>query len=175
VASLGFENAYCFAVRKETADRLGLRGLRDLAAHARRLSLATDYEFLGREEWASVQRAYGLEFREKRPMDPSLLYQAIASAQVDVVTAYSSDGRIAALELLVLEDDARAIPPYDAVVLASPRFAREAPAALAELQRLEGAIDVATMRRLNRLVDEQGLSPAAAAATFHSPIASNPQ
>ena len=84
VASLGFENAYCFAVRRETADRLGLRTLGDLARHARDLSLASDYEFFAREEWRAVEAAYGLAFREKRTMDPSLLYQALAAGQVDV-------------------------------------------------------------------------------------------
>ena len=166
VASLGFENAYCFAVRRETADSLRLRTLTDLARHAPRLSLASDYEFFSREEWRAVEREYGLAFRERRTMDPSLLYQAIAAGQVDAITAYSSDGRIDALSLAVLEDDRRAIPPYDAVVLASPRLAREAPDVVAALAALDGAIDAARMRALNRLVDEQRASPRAAAQQF---------
>jgi osmoprotectant transport system permease protein len=169
VARLGFENAYCFAVRRETADRLRLRTLEDLAARGRGLSLASDYEFFAREEWRAVESAYGLAFREKRTMDPSLLYQAIASRQVDVITAYSSDGRIDALGLTVLDDDRKAIPPYDAVVLASPRLAREAPDVLAALRTLEGAVDVTAMRALNRRVDELGESPKQAAARFQPP------
>jgi osmoprotectant transport system permease protein len=165
-ASLGFENAYCFAVRRETATALGLHGLADLSRHAPQLSLASDYEFFGREEWRAVEAAYGLAFREKRSMDPSLLYQAVEARQVDAITAYSSDGRIDALGLVVLEDEKRAIPPYDAVVLASPRLAREAPDVLDALRSLEGAIDVATMRALSRRVDELGESPAAAADAF---------
>jgi osmoprotectant transport system permease protein len=166
VASLGFENAYCFAVRRETAEALGLRRLGDLRPYAPRLSLASDYEFFAREEWRAVEAAYGLAFRERRAMDPSLLYQAIAARQVDVVTAYSSDGRIEALDLVPLEDERHAIPPYDAVVLAGPRIAREAPDVLAAVGRLDGAIDVARMRALNRLVDEEGRSPTAAARQF---------
>ena len=165
-ASLGFENAYCFAVRRETADSLHLRKLSDLAREAPRLSLASDYEFFSREEWRAVEREYGIAFRERRTMDPSLLYQAIAAGQVDAITAYSSDGRIDALSLAVLEDDKRAIPPYDAVVLASPRLAREAPDVLAAVAALDGAIDAARMRALNRLVDEQRASPRAAAQEF---------
>ncbi len=134
VARLGFENAYCFAVRRRTADRLRLRTLSDLARHAGTLSLASDYEFFGREEWRSVQSRYGIAFREKRTMDPSLLYQAIAAGQADAITAYSSDGRIQGLGLVVLQDDKGAIPPYDAVVLASPRLARESPEVLAAVR-----------------------------------------
>jgi len=171
VASLGFENAYCFAVRRETAEALRLRTLTDLAGHAPRLSLASDYEFFSREEWRAVEREYGLSFRERRTMDPSLLYQAIAAGQVEAITAYSSDGRIDALSLAVLEDDRRAIPPYDAVVLASPRLAREAPDVLAALAALDGAIDAARMRSLNRLVDEQRASPRAAAQQYLAALA----
>jgi len=166
VASLGFENAYCFAVGQDMAARLGLRTLDDLARQARQLSLASDYEFFTREEWRAVEAAYGLAFREKRTMDPSLLYQAIAAGQVDAITAYSSDGRIEQLGLVVLDDEKGAIPPYDAVVLASPRLAREAPDVLSALQALDGKLDVGTMRGLNRLVDAEGLSPAAAARGF---------
>lgn len=166
VAPLGFENAYCFAVRRETAESLKLRTLSDLASRAAGLSLASDYEFFSREEWRAVERTYGLAFRERRTMDPSLLYQAIAARQVDAITAYSSDGRIDALGLAVLEDDRHAIPPYDAVVLASPRLAREAPDVVAAVASLGGAIDAARMRALNRLVDEQRSTPRAVAAEF---------
>jgi osmoprotectant transport system permease protein len=165
-AILGFENAYCFAVRRETADALRLATLADLARHSRGLTLASDYEFFAREEWRAVEREYGLAFRERRTMDPSLLYQAVAARQVDVVTAYSSDGRIAALDLVVLRDEKQAIPPYDAVVLASPRRARGDPALLDALRRLEGSIDQSRMRALNRLVDEDGKSPGDAARSF---------
>ena len=165
-AALGFENAYCFAVQRETAESLRLRSLDDLSRHAASLTLASDYEFLSRSEWRSVERAYGLAFREKRTMDPSLLYQAIAARQVDVVTAYSSDGRIDALDLVVLEDSKRAIPPYDAVVLAGARIAREAPDVMAAVASLDGKIDAARMRALNRIVDEEGKSAKAAAEAF---------
>ena len=170
VASLGFENAYCFAVRRETAERLGLKSLSDLARHAPALSLASDYEFFAREEWRAVRSAYGLAFREQRTMDPSLLYAAIEAA---------GGRRDHGLHLgrshrrprpwSVLEDEREVLPPYDAVVLASPRLARDAPDVLAAVRGLEGAIDAATMRALNRRVDEQGLSPGAAARFFTAP------
>jgi osmoprotectant transport system permease protein len=165
-ATLGFENAYCFAVRQETAEALRLATLGDLARHSTGLTLASDYEFFAREEWRAVEREYGLAFRERRTLDPSLLYQAVAARQVDVITAYSSDGRIAALDLVVLRDERQAIPPYDAVVLASPRRAREDPVLLDALRRLEGSIDEARMRSLNRLVDEDRRNPADAARSF---------
>jgi len=71
-----------------------------------------------------------------------------------------------ALGLVVLEDERHAIPPYDAVVLASPRLARDAPDVLVAVRGLEGAIDVVSMRALNLRVDEEHGSPADVAAAF---------
>ena len=164
--ALGFENTYAFALRRPAAEALGARRLSDLTSQARRLRAAGDYEFWSRSEWADVQRVYGPDFAEKRVMDPSLLYAAIAGGQVDVITAYSSDGRIAAYDLVTLDDDRRAIPPYDAIVLVSRGLADHHPDVLAALKTLEGTIDVARMRGMNAAVDRDGKSPAAVADAF---------
>ena len=99
-------------------------------------------------------------------MDPSLMYQAVANDQVDLIGAFSTDGRIAALDLVLLEDERHAIPPYDALVLAGARLVREHPDAIAALRGLSGAIDADRMRRMNLAVDEEGKSPEAVAADF---------
>ncbi len=166
VGALGFENAYALAMRDETAGRLGITTVSELSAHAPALVMAGDYEFFSRPEWTALTDAYGLRFRERRSMDSSLMYSALASAQVDVISAFSTDGRIAALGLSVLSDDRRVIPPYDAVVLASARLAREAPEVIAALRPLSGTIDAETMRHLNAAVDQDGADPAAVARTF---------
>lgn len=80
-----------------------------------------------------------------------------------MITAFSTDGRIAALDLRVLEDDRGAIPPYDAVILASRTLAARHPEAIAALARLAGTIDADRMRRMNLAVDERGESPATVA------------
>jgi osmoprotectant transport system permease protein len=165
-SSLGFENTYAFALRRAQAEELGARRLSDLVPKAPRLRAAADYEFWSRSEWADVQRVYGLDFAEKRVMDPSLLYAAVAGSQVDVITAYSSDGRISAYDLVTLEDDRAAIPPYDAVVLVSRSLGDRHPDAVAALGALEGTIDVARMRTMNAAVDRDGKSPAVVAEEF---------
>lgn len=160
VAALGFENAYALAMREDEAERLGIERISDLVPHAPRMTIGGDYEFFSRPEWRAIEETYGLDFAAERSMDPSLLYQAAALGNVDVISAFSTDGRIDALGLRVLEDDRGAIPPYDAVVLASPRLAREQPEVVAALRELAGTIDAARMRALNREVDEAGRSPA---------------
>ena len=94
------------------------------------------------------------------------MYQAIDERNVDVISAYSTDGRIAALNLRVLEDDRGAIPPYDAVILASPRLVREYPDVIAALGALIGTVNADTMRQMNLEVDDAGRSPAEVAADF---------
>jgi osmoprotectant transport system permease protein len=165
-AALGFENAYALAVRGGQARELGLGAIGDLAPLAPSLEIGGDYEFFVRPEWKAVREAYGLRFRAQRSMDSSLMYEALARGEVDVISAFSTDGRIAALDLRVLADDRRAIPPYDALVLVGARIAREAPDVLAALGRLDGAIDADAMRRMNAAVDRDGRAPGAVAREF---------
>jgi osmoprotectant transport system permease protein len=166
VASLGFENTYALAMRRSDAEKLSVRRVSDLAPHASRLRVGGDYELFQRPEWKSIVRTYGLEFAENRSMDPSLMYEAAKTGEVDVISAYSTDGRIAAYDLVVLEDDRHAIPPYDALILASARLAREHPEAIEALHSLAGKIDAAAMRQMNFEVDGEKRTPAEVARKF---------
>ena len=166
VARLGFENAYALAVRASDAQRLNLRQISDLGPHAPSLVMGGDYEFFARPEWNAVRDAYGLEFAQLRTMDSTLMYQAASQQSVDVISAFSSDGRIAAYDLVVLDDDLSAIPPYDAIVLVSQRLSQEAPAIMDALGRLEDRITVERMRGMNLAVDAAGEAPATVAAQF---------
>jgi osmoprotectant transport system permease protein len=152
IGPLGFENAYALAMRRDKAERHGIRTVADLVAHAPGWRIAGDLQFFGRPEWNAVRKGYGLKFREARPMDPTLMYAAVARGAVDVVSAYTSDGRIKALDLVVLEDPRHAFPPYDAVLLLSPQAARRPPC-IATLRPLIGTISVDLMREANRRVD----------------------
>ena len=164
--ALGFENAYALAMRRQQAEEIGIRRIGDLAAYARRLVIGGDYEFFGRPEWIAIRDTYGLTFASQRTMDSSLMYQAVAGGQVDVISAFSTDGRIAAFDLVVLEDERGAIPPYDALILAGPRLVRERPDVVAALRQITGTIDANRMRRMNLAVDQDGASPAAVAESF---------
>jgi osmoprotectant transport system permease protein len=161
LGGLGFENAYALAMPRAKAEAMGVRSIADLARQAPTLSIAGDYEFFGRPEWNAVRQAYGLTFREQRQMQPEFMYQAVARGEVDVIAGYTSDGRIAQHDLAVLDDPRHAIPPYDAVLLASPRRANDG-ALVAALKPLIDAIDVDLMRAANRRASG-GASPAEAA------------
>ncbi len=145
---LGFENAYALVMPRKRAEALGIRSIADLAAHAPAMSIAADYEFFSRPEWAGLQKAYGLKFRAQRQMQPDFMYAAAASGEVDVIAGYTSDGLIAKYDLVVLDDVRHAIPPYDAIVLIAPKRAGDQ-VLQAALAPLLGRIDISDMREAN--------------------------
>jgi len=153
VIPLGFENTYALAMRRALAAELGVATIADLAAHTDRLSLGSDYEFFARPEWAALQLQYGLDFSKRVSMDATLMYQAVQAGEVDVITAFSTDGRIAAFDLVVLADPRDAFPPYDALLLIAPGTG---PVVVEALKTLEGTIDNESMRAANRSVDLDG-------------------
>jgi osmoprotectant transport system permease protein len=171
LGSLGFENAYALAMRRELAQRLGIRSLIDMTLVAPSLKFGSDLEFTSRPEWESVQSTYGLKFGEMRQFQPTFMYRALQTGDVDVISAFSSDGRIAANNLTILEDPRGALPPYDAVILISPQRAGDT-RLIGALKPLLGKIDADAMRRANLTVDRDAdkQSPAQAAAGLASAI-----
>lgn len=168
LGGLGFENAYALAMRRDRAEALGLRTLADLGPASSRLTIGADYEFLSRPEWAALRDGYGLNFRARKQYQSTFMYRAVADGDADVISAFSSDGRIAADDLVVLGDPKGAIPPYDALILIAPKRAGDA-RLRAALRPLIDAIPVETMREANQLVDgEAKASPAAAARWLKS-------
>jgi osmoprotectant transport system permease protein len=155
LGELGFENAYALAMPRKRADELSIRSIADLVWHARRFSIAGDFEFFARPEWASIRKAYGIEFRNRRQMQSTFMYSAVAEGEVDVISAYTSDGRITQYDLAVLEDPKHAIPPYDAILLISPQRANDK-ALRDALQPLIGAINVKLMRAANLRASQGG-------------------
>lgn len=148
LGGLGFENAYALVMPRKRAEALGIRTIADLAPLAGSMSIAGDYEFFSRPEWASVKQAYNLSFHQQRQMQPDFMYAAVASGDVDVIAGYTSDGLIAKYDLVVLGDPKAAIPPYDAIVLLSPKRAGDAKLRDA-LQPLLGKIGIDVMREAN--------------------------
>ena len=160
---LGFENAYALAMRRDRAESLGVHSITDLAPLMSKLKLGGDYEFFSRPEWKRLSELYGLRPAAKVSFDSSFMYKAVQLGEVDVISAFSSDGRIAAFDLVVLGDPLHALPPYDAVLLVGPG-AHKHPGLVESLRPLVGAIDVSVMRHANELVDLDGASRTEAAA-----------
>jgi osmoprotectant transport system permease protein len=154
---LGFENTYAIAVRRETATRLHLATLSDLARASSGLRAGLTADFIGRPDGLpGIAAAYGVRFRSVQALLPAVKYQALAAGEVDVIDGYSTDGFIARYDLVVLRDDRRFFPPYEAAALAGAGLGERRPGAVAALTELSGRLTVETMRRLNRRIEVDG-------------------
>ena len=145
---LGFNDGYALAMRRAQADELGIKNLSDLAKHPT-LKLGLSNEFIGRADgWKGLAARYKLG-GQPIGLDHGLAYDAIAQKQIDVMDIYTTDAKIDHLGLLVLQDDQKYFPRYDAVLLHRLDVPQKHPAAWAALQKLEGRINEASMIALN--------------------------
>jgi osmoprotectant transport system substrate-binding protein len=153
--SLGFDNSFAMVMRGADARDMNIHKLSQLAQFAPRLRMGVGYEFLERADgYAGLVKTYHLNFAEApRVMDLGLLYRALQSRQVDIVAGANTDGLIAALGLVVLEDDLHYFPPYEAVPVVRPAVLQRFPEIKTALLSLAGKITAPDMRKMNYAVD----------------------
>ncbi len=165
---LGFDNSFAMVMRGDEASRLGVKTLSQLAPVASRLRLGVGYEFLERPDgYPGLVRTYGLHFADTpRVMDLGLLYRALQNKSVDIVAGNNTDGLIAAMGFIVLEDDKHYFPPYNAVPIVRPDLFVKCPQAKSVFQSLAGRISADAMRAMNYAVDGQKRDAAVVARNF---------
>ncbi len=143
---LGFNNTYALVMRRSEAQRLGIRTISDLRKHPG-LRIGLTHEFLDRQDgWQPLRERYGLPQQSIIGIDHALGYAALAKGSIDLKDAYSTDAKIEENDLVVLEDDLRFFPKYDAVFLFRSSIS---PDAINALHRLEGTLDEKRMTHLN--------------------------
>lgn len=167
-------NTYALAVRASDEDTDDIMTLSDMAAAynaGENLKMAVNAEFPGRADGLpGLEEAYGFETSraDRKPMDSGLTYQALNEDQVEIALVFATDGRIAAFDFRVLEDDRGFFPNY-ALVPVVRTEALEANPELAELlNSLSAQLDDATMQGLNARVDVDKTPIEDVAASFLS-------
>ncbi len=154
---LGFENTFALVVRRADAESLDLTTITDLGSAAAGMTAGFGPEFLAREDgYPGLRRAYGFEFGRVVQLDLGLMYRALAQREIDVAVANSTDGRIDALDLVVLADDRRYFPPYQAAPVVREEALDRHPRLREALAALGGSLDEAGIRALNREVESGG-------------------
>lgn len=155
---LGFNNTYALAMKEDEAEELGIEKVSDLEEYAKDFDLASDQEFLERDDdgLEPMLETYGLEFNDEIGMDAGLLYGAIDEGEVDVIVAFATDGRVPEFDLRILEDDQNFFPPYDAAVNAREETLEEHPELKDLLNELAGEFTDEEMAKLNAKVDIDG-------------------
>ncbi|MGH2614845.1 MAG: glycine betaine ABC transporter substrate-binding protein [Thermomicrobiales bacterium] len=165
---LGFNNTYTLALTEERAAELGVATISDLIPLSGELTLGATQEFLARPDGLpGLMETYeGMAFADAQGFEPGLVYQAVDSGDVDVISAFATDGRIPALGLVTLEDDLGFFPPYFAAPVVRQELL-DADAAVADvLNALAGLLDDETMAGLNAQVDVDGEEPEDVARGF---------
>lgn len=158
---IGFNNTYAIVVRGDDADARGWGTLSDLASDAGDLRGGFTSEFVERPDgYPGLSERYGFRLGSAADLDPGLMYTAAQSGQVDVISAFATDGRIDEYGLRVLEDDRGFFPPYDAAPVVRAETLERHPEIRDALAAIAGTIDDAAMRAMNREVDVLGRSPA---------------
>ncbi len=154
-APFGFSNDFAILVRGKDARALKLKTISEAAPFATRWHAGFGQDFMSRADgYQGFAHAYNLKFADSpREMDLSLTYRALAAGQVDLIAGNSTDGLIAALDLVQLEDDQHYFPPYEAVVLIRKDTVARVPVAAKALDALRDSISTEEMRRLNYEVD----------------------
>ncbi len=112
-----------------------------------------DPEFARRDDgYPALVETYGLEFNATM-LNSALMYRAVKEGNVDVIAGYSTDGRIKAYNLELLEDDKNAFPPYYCTPLIRKEVTDRHPEVAEALHQLTGKINDSIMMELNYQVD----------------------
>ena len=163
-----FTDSEAFAVTQQTADALGVSTLSELAAKAPSLRIASAPECAQRPDCLlGLQRVYGARFKRFISIDIAKRYDVLVDHQVDVSSAFTTDGQIKADNLVLLADDRHLFPPYNATLLVRQDAARAAGAGLrATVAHVQAGLTTAAMRELNSRVDLDKQTPAAVAGEY---------
>lgn len=166
--SYGFENTYVFLVRKDTAEKYNLKKVSDLKNVADELIAGVDTSWINRkgDGYDGFQETYGFSFESILPMQIGLVYDAVEAGKMDIVLGYSTDGRIASYDLVMLEDDLSFFPPYDAAPVVANQVLKDTPQLEEALQKLGGTITTEEMQKLNYEADNNLVEPSVVAERF---------
>jgi len=166
--SLGFNNTFAIVVRGEDARRLHLKTIDDAGPYTPQWRAGFGYEFMERPDgYTGLAKVYGLAFSSTpRILDLGLLYRALLDKQVDLVAGNSTDGLLAARDLVILDDDKHYFPPYEAVPIVRQDTLARFPEMRSAIEELGGKISDAEMRKMNYAVDGEHRDIAEVARDF---------
>ncbi|HVZ39502.1 MAG TPA: glycine betaine ABC transporter substrate-binding protein [Candidatus Kapabacteria bacterium] len=163
LAPIPFNDTYALLMRKDASAREHLATLTDLASAinaGRDLTVGVDAEFYERPDgWKALVARYGFPERNVVKLDAGLIYDALAAGRIDIGMGYSTDGQIAALNLIALEDDRRFFPAYNPAAVVRAELLARQPGVRASLERLNRIVTPEAIRALNAEVAMQHHDP----------------
>lgn len=162
-----FNNTYVMAVTKETAAKYNLTKISDLKNVSQNMVSGTTYEFMNREDGLlGLQKKYNLRFKENIGINGSLRYTALDNNEINITSAFATDGLLKKFDLVCLEDDKSLFPPYYAIPLVRGDVAEKYPEIVPLIAELGQLLTDDVMVELNYQVDEMQKAPSEVATQF---------
>ena len=153
---LGFENTFAMIIREEDAKKWQIKSLSEIGKYTPQMQAGFGYEFLEREDgYPGLSKTYNLKFANIKQMELGLMYQALKEKQVDFIAANSTDGLIPVLNLVILEDDKKYFPPYQAIPIFNQEILQKYPKLTDTINQLGGKISTTEIQKMNYQVDNQ--------------------
>ena len=165
-------NTYALAMRKGDSAEKGITTLSEMAQSyndGENLSMGVNAEFPKRQDGLlGLQETYDFQAGRANlvPMDTGLTYQALRDGEVDIGLVFATDGRIAAFDFLVLEDDRGFFPAYAMTPVVRQDTLDANPELAPLLNALSSKLDDATMQGLNSRIDVDKETVEAVAESF---------
>ncbi len=165
LAPMKYNNTYTLAVPEAYAEQNQLETMSDLQNVSSQVKVGFTREFADRNDgYIGITKLYGFTFPNLQTMEPKLRYSAIASGDIQLMDAYSTDSELQRYKLKVLKDDKGLFPPYQGAPLMRDETLKQYPEVAEALERLSGQITDDEMRAMNYQVDVEG-KPASEVAT----------
>jgi len=150
----GFSNNESITVTADTAKKYHIETISDLVPYALAMNIGAPAEFVERADaLPNLEKNYNLHFSKITSLDPGLVYDALVNQKVDVIMAFSTDGRFSKYKLRGLRDDKQAFPLYVAAPIVRKELLTSHPELRKILEQLAGTIDNQRMQQLNYQVD----------------------
>ncbi|MDO4765370.1 MAG: glycine betaine ABC transporter substrate-binding protein [Eubacteriales bacterium] len=163
----GFNNTYGLAVRREIAEKYNLKRYSDLSKIANGLIFGAEYDFFEREDgYDALRKAYNFNFKQTVDLDIGLKYQAMAQGKIDVMVIFTTDGQLAAADIVVLEDDKAFYPSYLCGNIIRMEVLEKHPELQTVFEMLSNTIRDEDMARMNYAVESEGKEPREVATEF---------
>ena len=153
---LGFENTFALIIRGEDAKKWQIKSLSEAGKYSPQMKAGFGYEFLEREDgYPGLSKTYNLKFANIKQMELGLMYQALKEKQLDFIAANSTDGLIPVLNLVILEDDKKYFPPYQAIPIFNQEILQKYPELTDTINQLGGKVSTTAIQKMNYQVDNQ--------------------
>ena len=163
-----FNNTYGIPVRKETADKYGIKTLEDVAKNSDKLVLASFSEFQQRSDgFPNIKENYDINFRDIKIVNSlGNRYKALAQGDADVGVGFTTDGQLASDKLVVAEDKKNIWPFYYPAPVVRSEVLDKMPEAKKVMNSVSESLDLDTMRELNSQVDIENRDPEDVASDY---------